>query len=56
MKTYYVAQENLHNALWWPRWEENLREGICIHMANSLCCTAENNTLAKQLHSNKNFF
>ena len=26
---------------------------VCIHIADSLCCTAETNTIVKQLYSNK---
>lgn len=38
-------------------WEETQGDGrICIHAANSLCCTAEMNTTVKQLYPiiNKN--
>ena len=33
-------------------WGRLGREGICIHMADSLCCAAETRIL-KQLHSNQ---
>ena len=44
----------------WLLWEggrgggKKVKEGgdICIHIADSLCCTAENN-IVKQLYSNK---
>ena len=45
---------------WWDM--EGGREGdtrgrgygdICIHIVDSLCCTAETNNMVKQLYSNK---
>ena len=38
-----IAQETLLSALWWPKWEGNPKKGgdICVHIANSLRCTAE---------------
>ena len=45
MRTYCTAQGALLNPLWWPKWEEIPKRGdICIHTADSLCCTAETNT------------
>ena len=39
-------------------WEGGSRErgygDICMHTADSLCCTAETNNIIKQLYSNKN--
>ena len=50
MRTCCLAWRTLLNALWWPKWEGNPKKrGICIHIADSLCCTAEtksSNTLA----------
>ena len=40
MRTHCMAQGTLLNALWWPKWEGNLkREDICI----ILCTTKEGN-------------
>ena len=27
--------------------------GMCVHMADSLCCATETNSIVKQLYSNK---
>ena len=27
MRTHCTAQETLVNALWWPKWERNLKKG-----------------------------
>ena len=55
MRTYCIAYENLLSALWWCKWEGNPKRGVvCPHMADSLCYTAENNTV-KQLYANKIF-
>ena len=42
MRTYCVAQGTLLHALWWPKWEGVQKRGdVCIHTADSLCCTVE---------------
>ena len=44
MRTYYIrtAQRTLLCALWWPNGKEIQKRGdMCIHIADSLCCTAE---------------
>ena len=42
MRIYCVAQGTLIRALRWPKWEGSLKEkGMCLHTADSLCCTAE---------------
>ena len=48
MRTYCIAHGTLLNDLWWPKWEGNLeRENICMHIADSLCCSVEtNNTVS----------
>ena len=45
MRTYCLIQGTLLSALWGPKWEGNPKKSnICIHIAESLCCTAETNT------------
>ena len=45
MRTYCIAQKIPLNALWRPKWEGNPKKGgICINIADLLCCTAETNT------------
>ena len=45
MRTYCIAHGTRISALWWPKWEEIQKRGdICIHMADSLCCTWETDT------------
>ena len=42
MRMYCIAQGNLLNDLWWPKWEGNPEgENKCMHIADSLCCTVE---------------
>ena len=37
-----TAQRTLLCALWWPDGKEIQKRGdMCIHIADSLCCTAE---------------
>ena len=58
-----IAQGDQLGALWPPRgvgegaWEGDTRgrgyEDICISIADSLCDTAETDTIEKQLYSNK---
>ena len=58
MRTYCVAQGTLLSALWGPKWERIQKRGdICVHRADSLCCTLETNThdTVKQVYSNKHF-
>ena len=44
MKTYCIAQGTLLKALWWPKCEGNPKRGdICIHIADSSCCTVVTN-------------
>ena len=44
----HEAQRTLLSALWWPKWEENLKRGDrCIQIADSFCCTAEINQQCK---------
>ena len=48
MRNHCIAQRTLLRALWWPKWEGNPKRGaIRIHIADSLCSTAETNTLLK---------
>ena len=55
MRTYSTTQGTLLDALGDLNGKEIQKRGdICIHIANSLCCLAENNNI-KQLYSN-NFF
>ena len=44
-----------HLEVWDREGESEAQEGgdICIHMADSLCYTAETNNTVKQLYSNK---
>ena len=46
MKTYYIAQGDLYSVLSVDlnRKEIQKRGDICIHIADSLCCTIETNT------------
>ena len=55
MKTYFIAQRALLNALWYPKWEGNPknRGDLCIHIADSLCYAAEMISIVKQLYSTK---
>ena len=57
MRTYHIAHGTLLNALWWPKWEGNPKRGdVCIRMADSLCCTAENTTTLQSNYTpNKGF-
>ena len=43
MRTYFIAQGTLPNALWWHKWEGNpkKRAYICKYIADSLCCPVE---------------
>ena len=36
--------------------KESKKEWIYAYITDSLCCTAESNTILNQLYSNKNFF
>ena len=46
MRTYSIAQRTLLSALQSPRLERNpKKEYICIHIADSLCCIVETNTI-----------
>ena len=36
--------------------EDHEGGSICIHIADSHCCTAETNNIAKQVYCNKNIF
>ena len=54
MGTCYKAQKTQLGALWWPRGAirvegvggKSNREGdVCVHIADSLCGTAETNTI-----------
>jgi len=36
--------------------KESKKEWIYVYITDSLCCTAESNTILNQLYSNKNFF
>lgn len=48
MRTYYIAQRTLFNALCSPKWREILkRVDTCIHAADSVCRTTETNTTFK---------
>ena len=45
MRTYYIAQGNLLNVPWQPKWEGNLKkEGIYVCITDWLWCTEEPNT------------
>ena len=58
-----IAQGGQVSALWWPRgvgqggWEGGSRGrgygNMCMHIADSLWCTTETNSIVKQLYSNK---
>ena len=55
MRTYCIALGTLLNALGDLSGKEIQKRGdICIHIADSLCCTVETNDIVKQLYSNKN--
>ena len=55
MRTCCTAQGALLSALQWPKWEGNPKKGdLCLCMADSLRCRAENTILPKQLFSSKN--
>ena len=58
----YMALGAQLRALWWPKgvaWgrrrEAHEGEDVCIHTADSHCCTAETNNTVEQLHSSFNF-
>ena len=56
MRTYCIALGTLLNALGDLSGKEIQKRGdICIHIADSLCCTVETNDIVKQLYSNKIF-
>ena len=46
-----IAQGAQLGALWWPRRVDEAQEGgdRCVHMTDSLCCTAEINTTFKAI-------
>ena len=45
MRTYCIAEGTLLSAIQWPKLEGNPeKRSICIPIADSLCCTVENNT------------
>ena len=48
MRTYSIAERTLLCVLWWLYGKEiKKQEDICIHMADSLCCTAKTDTVCK---------
>ena len=54
MGSCYLAQRTLSNILWSSMWENNMKEnGLCTHITESLCCTAEIIRLVNQLYFNK---
>ena len=49
MRTCCAALGTRLSALWWPKWERNPKKrDICIRITDSLCCTAETNSIVKQ--------
>ena len=49
MRTCCAALGTRLSALWWPKWERNPKKrDICICITDSLCCTAETNSIVKQ--------
>ena len=48
MRTYYITQGTLLNALWLSKWEEIRKRGdIYTHIADSFYCTAETKCRSK---------
>ena len=56
MGIYYITQGALYSMLSVDlnRKEIQKRGDICIHIADSLCCTIETNNILKQLYPDEN--
>ena len=56
MRPYCTARGTLLSTLWWPHGKETQKRGdMCTHMADSLCCRAENNTTLESNYTPINF-